>query len=56
MTDDSFTRGMAVRRAVLGGEHVDRSIANTTDFTRDFQEFITRPCVGRRLVAAGPRP
>jgi 4-carboxymuconolactone decarboxylase len=42
MTDDSFARGMAVRRAVLGSEHVDRSIANTTDFTRDFQEFITR--------------
>jgi len=42
MTDDSFARGMAVRRAVLGSEHVDRSIANTTDFTRDFQDFITR--------------
>jgi 4-carboxymuconolactone decarboxylase len=42
MTDDSLARGMAVRRAVLGSEHVDRSIANTTDFTRDFQEFITR--------------
>ena len=27
---------------MLGGEHVDRSIANATDFTRDFQSFITR--------------
>jgi 4-carboxymuconolactone decarboxylase len=42
MADDGLERGMNVRRAVLGGEHVDRSIANTTDFTRDFQEFITR--------------
>jgi 4-carboxymuconolactone decarboxylase len=42
MTDDTLERGLTVRRAVLGGEHVDRSIANTTDFTRDFQEFITR--------------
>jgi 4-carboxymuconolactone decarboxylase len=42
MADDALERGMAVRRAVLGGEHVDRSIANTTDFNRDFQEFITR--------------
>jgi 3-oxoadipate enol-lactonase/4-carboxymuconolactone decarboxylase len=34
--------GFAVRRAVLGNEHVDRAIANTTDFTREFQEWITR--------------
>jgi 3-oxoadipate enol-lactonase/4-carboxymuconolactone decarboxylase len=34
--------GMRVRRAVLGDEHVDRAIASTTDFTADFQDFITR--------------
>ena len=39
MTDDDGTR---VRREVLGDEHVDRAIAKTTDFTRDFQELITR--------------
>jgi 3-oxoadipate enol-lactonase/4-carboxymuconolactone decarboxylase len=39
MTDHD---GMRVRREVLGDEHVDRAIANTTDFTRDFQELITR--------------
>ncbi|MGZ4314483.1 MAG: 4-carboxymuconolactone decarboxylase [Gaiellaceae bacterium] len=33
---------MRVRREVLGDEHVDRAIAGTTDFTRDFQELITR--------------
>ncbi|GAA4723863.1 3-oxoadipate enol-lactonase [Nocardioides endophyticus] len=33
--------GMAVRREVLGDAHVDRAIAGTTDFTRDFQELIT---------------
>ena len=33
--------GMRVRREVLGDEHVDRATANTTDFTRDFQAFIT---------------
>ncbi len=31
-----------MRRAVLGDEHVDRAIANTTPFTADFQDFITR--------------
>ena len=33
--------GLAVRRAVLGDAHVDRSQAATTAFTRDFQDFIT---------------
>lgn len=27
---------------MLGDEHVDRAIANTTPFTADFQDFITR--------------
>ena len=38
MTDD----GMRVRREVLGDEHVDRAIAETTEFTADFQDLITR--------------
>lgn len=33
--------GMKVRREVLGTAHVDRATANITDFTREFQEFIT---------------
>lgn len=33
--------GMAVRREVLGDAHVDRATAGITDFTRDFQSFIT---------------
>jgi len=39
--DDVRSAGMAVRRAVLGDEHVDRAVAGTTPFTRDFQELIT---------------
>jgi len=34
--------GMRVRREVLGNAHVDRAVANTTEFTADFQDFITR--------------
>ena len=34
--------GMRVRREVLGDEHVDRAIAETTPFTQPFQELITR--------------
>ena len=34
--------GTAVRRSVLGEDHVNKSIAATTDFNREFQELITR--------------
>jgi 4-carboxymuconolactone decarboxylase len=34
--------GMKIRREVLGDDHVDRAIANTTAFTAPFQDFITR--------------
>ena len=34
--------GLQTRREVLGDEHVDRAVAATTDFTADFQDFITR--------------
>ncbi len=33
--------GLAVRREVLGAEHVDRATAAATPFTADFQQFIT---------------
>jgi 3-oxoadipate enol-lactonase/4-carboxymuconolactone decarboxylase len=39
--DGSIETGMAIRKAVLGAAHVDRSMASATDFTRDFQELIT---------------
>ena len=35
-------RGMAVRREVLGDEHVDRAVAGTTGFTAAFQDLISR--------------
>ena len=43
---ERWEQGMTVRRRVLGDEHVDRSIANTTDLTADFQDFITRVAWG----------
>jgi 4-carboxymuconolactone decarboxylase len=42
MTDPIHDAGMAVRREVLGDEHVDRAVAGTTPFTADFQDYITR--------------
>jgi 4-carboxymuconolactone decarboxylase len=47
MTDDEhYEQGMRVRREVLGDAHVDRALANTTDFTAPWQEFITRHAWG----------
>lgn len=43
---DSYAEGMAVRREVLGDEHVDRAIAGTTEFTQPFQDYITRAAWG----------
>lgn len=47
MTDDrtaahTHAEGLAVRREVLGDDHVDRAIAGTTEFTADFQNLITQ--------------
>ena len=40
--EERIVAGMRVRREVLGDEHVDRAVASTTEFTADFQNFITR--------------
>lgn len=53
MTDPRRYEGMAVRREVLGDEHVDRAIARTTDFTEDFQDFITRYAWGEIWTRPG---
>jgi 4-carboxymuconolactone decarboxylase len=42
MADETYVRGMEVRREVLGDDHVDRAIRSTTELTEDFQSFITR--------------
>jgi 3-oxoadipate enol-lactonase/4-carboxymuconolactone decarboxylase len=39
---DPMEAGMKVRRQVLGDAHVQRSLDAATDFTREFQELITR--------------
>ncbi len=47
LTDaERLAQGFAVRREVLSEEHVDRAVAATTEFTADFQDFITRTAWG----------
>jgi 4-carboxymuconolactone decarboxylase len=43
---DRFENGMAVRRSVLGDEHVDRAEAAKTDFDTPFQTLITEGAWG----------
>ena len=53
MTDENFEKEMAVRRAVLGDTHVDQAEANKNDFTKEFQEFITRYAWGEIWTRPG---
>jgi 4-carboxymuconolactone decarboxylase len=51
--DDTHRRGMEVRRAVLGDEHVDRAIERTTELTEEFQDLITRYAWGEIWTRPG---
>ncbi|WP_176055573.1 4-carboxymuconolactone decarboxylase [Paraburkholderia caribensis] len=54
MNDDQrYDAGMGVRRAVLGDAHVDRSLANRTEVTEEFQNFITRYAWGEIWTREG---
>ena len=53
--DESERRdsGMDVRRRVLGSEHVDRSTAQMTPLTAEFQDLITRYAWGEIWTRPG---
>jgi len=41
-----FAAGLAVRRAVLGAEYVERAMAGADELTRPLQELVTEYCWG----------
>ena len=43
---EQFQKGLEVRRAVLGPEYVDRSLAEADDFMMAFQRITTEWCWG----------
>ena len=51
--EQRFANGMAVRRAVLGDQHVDRAQANLNDFNAEFQNLITRYAWGEIWTRPG---
>ena len=46
MDNKRYEEGLAVRREVLGAEHVDRAFAEADEFTQPLQELITEYCWG----------
>jgi 3-oxoadipate enol-lactonase/4-carboxymuconolactone decarboxylase len=53
---DPLAAGCAMRRSVLGEAHVNAAVANTTEFTREFQEIITRYAWGTIWTRPGMNP
>lgn len=46
MKNESFDKGLAMRKAVLGDDYVNKSIAAADDFNRPLQELVTSYCWG----------
>ena len=51
--DSAHDRGMRIRREVLGDEYVDAAVGRTTEFSADFQDFITRYAWGEIWARPG---
>ena len=50
---EQFNKGLEVRRAVLGAEYVDGSLAKADDFMMAFQEITTEWCWGYAWTRPG---
>ena len=46
MDKERFETGIAQRKATLGAEYVDKTLASADDFSRPFQEMMTEFCWG----------
>ena len=46
MNDELFERGLAIRKAVLGNEFVEKSLAAADDFNMPMQRLVTEYCWG----------
>jgi len=47
MTSETYEKGLALRKEVLGADYVARSFANADDFSRPMQELSTEYCWGQ---------
>ena len=46
MDKETFEKGLAIRRQVLGADFVDNAIATADDFNRPLHELVTQYCWG----------
>jgi 4-carboxymuconolactone decarboxylase len=47
MSNELFERGLAIRKAVLGKEYVEKSLGSADAFSRPMQELSTEYCWGK---------
>ena len=53
MRKESFDRGLEIRRAVLGEDYVERSLATADEFNMPMQELTTSYCWGEVWARPG---
>ena len=46
MNKDTYDKGLAIRRAVLGDAYVDKALNTADDFNRPMQDLVTEYCWG----------
>ena len=46
MSQEQYDAGMRERKAVLGAEYVDKALAASDSFNREFQRMVTEYCWG----------
>ncbi len=46
MSSEKYTKGLKIRRAVLGAKYVDNATKTADDFNRPMQELVTEYCWG----------
>ena len=56
MSTDMFDKGLAMRKRVLGAEHVEKSLAAADEYTRPLQELVTEYCWGAVWTRNGLEP
>src|SRR3954465_6032989 len=50
---DRYEEGLKARREGLGDRHVHRALENATEFTKPFQEYLTRAAWGEAWTRPG---
>ncbi|MGP4014750.1 4-carboxymuconolactone decarboxylase [Saccharopolyspora sp. 5N708] len=53
MDQARFDEGLKARKEVLGADHVERSLAKVTEFSRPVQELVTEYCWGEVWTREG---